>query len=384
MSSLHTAVGSNATFDPFTQSFALLLPNGTTFNVSMTDLDAFNQYGLQICINYGSQVGASFVLLIVLVLLTKPEKRGTPIFLINAFSLLLNTIRSVLQCLYFTGAFYDTYAYLAQDYSHVPASQYATSITGDVFTLTLLICIELSLILQTQVVCATAMEVWRRCITAISVLLALVAVGFRFGLVIENAKFIIAAEDFSSFEWLASAANITTSISICYFCAVFITKLGFALHRRRRLGLRQFGPMHIIFIMGCQTLVIPAIFSILQYFTNVPELGTNVLTLVAIFLPLSSMWASSSLGDHAEAPRTPTSHRKLFGSYASNSSAQYRDRKASNGPLSPADTDTTRVSDSILLSGTDSGTKGTEADIEAQVLDGVRIDHRFSIANSKH
>ena len=40
-----------------------------------------------------------------------------------------------------------------------------------------------------------------------------------------------------------------------------------------------------------------AIFSILQYTTNVPELGSQVLTFVAIFLPLSSLWAAAAI-DH--------------------------------------------------------------------------------------
>lgn len=38
-----------------------------------------------------------------------------------------------------------------------------------------------------------------------------------------------------------------------------------------------------------------ALFSILQYATRVPEIRSNVETLVTIFLPLSSIWAGISL-----------------------------------------------------------------------------------------
>lgn len=38
-----------------------------------------------------------------------------------------------------------------------------------------------------------------------------------------------------------------------------------------------------------------AIISILQYATNVPEIRSNVETLVTIFLPLSSIWAGVTL-----------------------------------------------------------------------------------------
>lgn len=257
MASSNGTAASSPAFDPFTQIFTLLLSDGTPFNVSIPDLDDFILYNVQICINYSAQLGASVVLLIILLLLTKSEKRRAPIFILNSLSLALNTIRNVLQCLYFTGPFSEAYAYLAQDYSRVPHSAYATSIAGNVLTLMLLICLELSLVLQTRVVCVTLRDIYRQCILGCSISMALLAIGFRFALVVENSKYILAAANFSSFAWLGSATNITASISICFFCIIFVTKLGLALNARRNLGLQQFGPMQIIFIMGCQTLVIP-------------------------------------------------------------------------------------------------------------------------------
>ncbi|KAI9880515.1 MAG: hypothetical protein M1830_002555 [Pleopsidium flavum] len=365
MSSVDTTVASSPTLDPFTQVFTLLLSDGTSFNVSVPDLDAYILYNVDICINYSAQLGASLILLVILVLLTKSEKRRSPIFILNSISLALNTIRNVLQCLYFTGPFSETYAYFAQDYSRVPPSSYATSIAGTVLTLLLLICVELSLILQTRVVCITIRDVYRHCILGCSLTVALLAISFRFALVVENSKYILAAENFTPFAWLGSATNITASISICFFCAVFVTKLGLALNERRKLGLQQFGPMQIIFIMGCQTLVIPAIFSILQYFTDIPEMGSNVLTLVAIFLPLSSIWASSSIDSHHRGSTNPDFPRKLFGSYASGSTGPLVDRKTFNGRLSPAETTNTRISNSSLPSPANAGQHNAYSDLEA-------------------
>lgn len=42
-----------------------------------------------------------------------------------------------------------------------------------------------------------------------------------------------------------------------------------------------------------------ALFAILQYTAPVPELGSQVLSVVAIFLPLSSIWASATLENAA-------------------------------------------------------------------------------------
>ena len=251
------AMANNTAFDPFSQSFTLLLADGTPFNVSIPDLDDFIFYGVEICINYASQLGASLILLVMLALLTKAEKRSSPIFVLNCLSLALNFVRNVLQCLYFTGPFSETYAYFGQDYSRVPRSAYATSIAATVLTFMLLVCIELSLILQAHVICITVRKVYRQTITIISIIVAALACAIRLALCIENAKYTISLTYLTPLAWLSNATNVTTTISIFWFCAVFVTKLGFALGQRRKLGLRRFGPMQIIFIMGCQTLIIP-------------------------------------------------------------------------------------------------------------------------------
>lgn len=250
-------MASPAPFDPFTQNFTLQLEDGRPFTVSITDVDEFFLYSIQICINYAAQLGASLMLLIALVVLTKPDKRQSPVFILNSIALVLNVIRNVLQCLYFTGPFLNTYAHFGQDFSRVPGSAYATSIAATVLAVLLLICIEVSLVLQVRVVCFLLTPIHRRLIFAFSAIAALLAVGFRLGLCIKNSRSIISLEPPAPFNWLESGSNITTSISICWFCAVFVTKLGFALHERRQLGLKRFGPMQIIFIMGCQTLTVP-------------------------------------------------------------------------------------------------------------------------------
>ena len=257
MSSMDSSVPLNTTFDPFTQTFTLLFQDGTPFNVTIPDLDDFILYSVQICINYAAQLGASLILLIVLALLTKSEKRTSPVFILNSISLALNFIRNVLQCLYFTGPFSEVYAYFSQDYSRVPQSAYSTSVAATVFTFLLLVCIEVSLLLQTQVVCVTLRKVYRQMVFLLSAAVALLAIAFRLALCISNARATYGLTTLVSLTWLTSTTNIVTSISIFWFSVVFLTKLGFALHQRRKFGLRRFGPMQIIFIMGCQTLIIP-------------------------------------------------------------------------------------------------------------------------------
>lgn len=371
-----------APFDPYSQSFTLQASDGTPFNVSIPDLDYFVYYNNQICINYGAQTGASIVLLIVLLLLTKPDRRASPIFIVNVSSLALNIIRTVLLCLYFTGPFTETYAVFSGDFSRVHTGDYATSVTAAVFTLLVLVCVETSLCLQTRVVCVTMRQVYRRIIFAASMVIALLAIAFRLALCVENSIYIVQAKVDGPLHQLASATTITETISICWFSAVFVAKLAFALNERRKLGLVQFGPMQIIFIMGCQTLIIPgeqdsvqsrsfeltsilALFATVQYAVSNPALYSNALTCVAIFLPLSSLWASASLDSRFQASKEKQYSNKMIPSYLTASTGRPEGRTINN-PLSPANTENTGVSGSGAHSPQNTGQRQAVRDLEAQ------------------
>ncbi|PYH95916.1 hypothetical protein BO71DRAFT_322127 [Aspergillus ellipticus CBS 707.79] len=298
-------------FDPFTQNLTFLAATGTPFEVTVTALDEFLQYDVRICINYGAQLGASIVLFVILLLLTRPEKRRSSVFLLNCFALLSNVGRLVCQAVYFTTPFVQIYAIFAGDFSRVPASAYANSIIAEVFITILMLCLEASLVLQVQVICANLRRRYRHALLAVSAAVALIPIGFRMALMVKNCQTIMAAMPSGSLSSLQSDENIAITISICFFCAIFVGKLGYAIQQRRRLGVREFGPMKVIFVMGCQTLVVPAFFSILHYIVEVPQLASNVLTLVTISLPLSSIWAGVTLDNPSHSGSGSSPRRNL-------------------------------------------------------------------------
>ncbi|KAL8665657.1 MAG: hypothetical protein Q9168_007659 [Polycauliona sp. 1 TL-2023] len=373
------SMAASTAFDPYSQSFTLLLRDGTPFNVTLPDLDDFILYSVQISINYAAQLGACLLFLIVLLLLTKPDKRRSPIFAINAVALTLNFLRTLLQCIYFTGPFNEVYAYFAVDYSKVSSSDYANQVAITILTFALLVCVEVSLLLQVRVVCITVRRAYRRTILTLSIVIAGLAICFRLAFAIENIKAILALASLFPLHWLASATNITTSISICWFCATFIVKLGFALDQRKKLGVGSFGPMQIIFIMGCQTLIIPAIFSIVQYTVDLPSMDSNVLTLVTIFLPLSSLWASASLDYRKKSlGQKPLYPGKLLNSNGTGSTGPLIDEKRLAGPLPSPSTETAtwRSSQSNPPSPSNVRDQGIHVDLEAQSM--VEPDSRHN------
>ncbi|KAK2753505.1 hypothetical protein FQN54_007895 [Arachnomyces sp. PD_36] len=282
-------------FDPLHQNVRFRYSDGTPFNVTVDEINGFYEYNTNVSINFGAQLGASIVLVIILAIMTKPERRRSAMYALNVAALLFNIVRLTCMCVYFTSGFADVYRYFALDYEGVPPASYANSAIVPIVTVLLLISLEISLVVQAHVICSTSRPWVRRCVLVASLLAASAAVGLRIGYAVENVRFILAAEDFSPMVWLQSATNIAITCSICYFSAVFMVKLGLAIRQRRQLGFKKFGPMQVIFVMGSQTMFIPAACSISLYFTEVLELGSNILTLVAIFLPLTSMWAAAVL-----------------------------------------------------------------------------------------
>lgn len=280
--------------NPFNQTVTFHRADGTPFGVWLPQIDVYMQYCIRICINYASQLGASIILLVVLLLLTRPDKRSSAIFLLNCFALLFNTIRLVCQIVYFTSDFTELYRYFSQDFDGVAASAYATSIAGVVIMFFVLACALSSLVLQVQVVCSTFRRRYRRGLLIMSTLVALIPLGFRLGYVVQASRRIMDATNYISVQWLESTTNIAFTTTICFFCAIFVSKLGYAMIRRKRLGVRELGPMKAIFIMGCQTMFIPG------------KKSTSIPTKSEVNLPVSHLLGSPV---HHHRPRTVNQRR---------------------------------------------------------------------------
>jgi pheromone alpha factor receptor len=251
------ATGSNSEFNPFNQTVIIHDRNGDPIEVWLPRADVFVQYCIRICINYSAQLGASIALFVVLVLLTQASKRFSSVYVLNGLALVLNIIRLVCQIIYFTTDFTELYRFFAQDYRGIPAGAYAASVIGVVVVFLVLVCVLSSLVLQVQVVCSTLRIRYRRLLLVTSVLVALVPLGLRLAYVVLISELIVKALPSYRVQWLESATNIALTVNICFFCVIFVAKLGYAIKERMRLGVREFGPMKAIFIMGCQTMFIP-------------------------------------------------------------------------------------------------------------------------------
>jgi len=252
-----TPVTLPADFDPMLQNFTLYMPDGTAVVTNIPSLDTFIKQNSEVCVVYGSQLGASVLMLFVILITTRDTKRRSPIFILNVLSLLLSFLRSLLQILYWVGPWNEAYRYLAYDYSTVPKSAYDNSAAAVVLTLLLLIAIEASLVLQTNIVCLNLLPLLRWGVVVFSILITLLTVSVRLAFSVRNIQGILKAVYLPDTKMLGQASLITETASIWFFCLIFVAKLAWTLYQRRKMGLKQWGPMQIICIMGGCTMIIP-------------------------------------------------------------------------------------------------------------------------------
>ena len=258
-----TSLQTNASFDPWTQQFTIILPDGVTpLIANMADIATIQQAAVNTSIAQGTQIGAAVMLLVTLLLITKGEKMRSAVFLLNASSLFFVIIRGIIALSVTTGPLYDFYRYETGDYVDMGNTK-ALSVAADVMSFLLTIAIQLSLLMQVRIVCCN-LETWKsRIINSVNIFAVFTAIAIRAALMVVDIDWNIvhlASEtrtQFETFGRLASAANITLVVSIAISAIIFCAKLGFAIEARRSMGMTQFGPMQIIFVMGCQTMCTP-------------------------------------------------------------------------------------------------------------------------------
>ena len=254
-------------FDVYNQPFELMNTDGAMVTLSTTDIDFIRVTAVRTAIIFATQLGASAILLLVLLLMTQGAKRRSLSWIFNVLALVCNVIRCAIQCTEMTGPFLNFVLLSLQEYGTANLGKHVrTSIANSVMTTLVFVFIELALVTQVHVICAATMpQLWRVTILTFCGVVAMLAVGFRLNLMIRNCEDTArllngdlgTPESGEAFAWAQSTSNIVAIVSICMFSAVFCVKLGLAIRSRRQMGLKQFGAMQIIFIMGCQTLTIP-------------------------------------------------------------------------------------------------------------------------------
>lgn len=242
----------------YNQTITLLFPDGSPFNISMSDLVKMNSANIGMSLSYGIQIGLASLMLIITLLLSQKGKRRSLIFFCNVAALALDIPVSALMAGWLGSIWNNPYVYFTHDTSLITTANIVASIMPQPLKLLEIIAIQLSLFIQVRVILVTCRAYVRRMILAVLFTLATICMAMEIGLAVINGRSIALMADPSPIQpQLAQAANITFCTFVASAMFVFVWKLAYALKNRRNLGMAKFGPMQVIFIMGAQTMVAP-------------------------------------------------------------------------------------------------------------------------------
>lgn len=231
-------------------------------SANIYDVDFLVSQSVFQAITAAIQLGAALVLFMTIFLMTRNEKRRSAVFCLNALSLLLAVCRGCFSLAILTGPLVEFWRWKTHTYRDVGNAK-AISVCGETCSLLLTVAILMSLFVQVKIVCCNLSDARRYIVnitngivigTAVSMRIAASVLTIRWNIIelgeVNYDKFILIGKT-------ASAANITLVLSIAFSTVIFTAKLAAAIMARRSMGMKQFGPMQIIFVMGCQTMFTP-------------------------------------------------------------------------------------------------------------------------------
>jgi hypothetical protein len=245
-------------FNPSKQCITLFYPDATNITVPLLAMNEIRIDSIQWTIMFSTQIGACGILLIIFGLLTNPKKRKTALFICNMLALAFAISRAVLAVQWYLGPIHDIYTYMAADFTEVPMGARWASVASTTSGLALQIVIHIALILQLRVVYAPSPKL-NMAVTFVACALALTSTGLFFSVTIDNNRANLSLSWYYG-GWIYPASKIFFACCICFYCLIFLLKLGHAIYQRHILGLRSFGALQIIFTVGCQTMIIPGMY----------------------------------------------------------------------------------------------------------------------------
>ncbi|KAK9454444.1 fungal pheromone mating factor STE2 GPCR-domain-containing protein [Dipodascopsis uninucleata] len=291
------------------QTSVLLTFDGEQYTIPSETLNEWMHVVAEMTMVFGIHLGSAGIIAIMLALLTKPNKRRTPVFILNEICLVLLCLRAGLYINYALGPFTTFVHMFTDEIADISHQTYVRSAVTTVIPFFIQLFIELSLIFQVRVVFDTHRRL-QKIVTICCGLFSTLVMGFYLAAIVQSVQAIMADREYSQRAWVYVTAKILYAVSISLFSAIFCFKLVLAIRQRRVLGLREFGPLQVILIMTTQTMIVPSVLTIVEVANNFGASYSTYYSLVTLYvvlsLPLSAMWASATNDAIASSRRSGT------------------------------------------------------------------------------
>ncbi|KAK3998054.1 fungal pheromone mating factor STE2 GPCR-domain-containing protein [Cladorrhinum sp. PSN332] len=302
------ASGPSGPFDPLNQVFVILGPDGTT-QIPLTPslVSSFYSDAASLSILYGTQIGACFIMLVVVLAMTPSARFKRVPTIISILSLTLNMIRMILLSLFYPSAWTGFYTLFSMDYQFVPRVDYNISVTATVLSIPVTMLIMAALFIQAWSMVQLWRPVYKWPVTGLSLALVLTTIGFNFAGVVFQARSILYTEVPRLEVWVRQTYLGSITASICWFCFLFNIRLVMHMWTNRSIlpSLKGLKAMDVLVITNGILMFVPVIFAGMEFaqYTNF-ESASLTQTSVIVVLPLGTLvaqrlaapqWFNSSL-----------------------------------------------------------------------------------------
>lgn len=216
----------------------VLSANDMKAPISLSLVDQNNRVMIVQTIGYGVEIGASIIMLAIILVMTPKTKFWRFSTYLNIASLCNNIIRLILLVIYFESTWVGFYTLYSGDYRFVTETDFNNSIASTVMGIPQNIMIMLALSLQAAAMVRFWPQAYKWCIVFVSVVLVLLEIGFMgASQAYQIITMYMSQED--SYELIISTAWVRYSYlglevsCICWFCFLFIAKLATHLWKNR-------------------------------------------------------------------------------------------------------------------------------------------------------
>lgn len=247
-----------------TQNVSLIGPDGSIQNFTLGQLDDQIYFTLELVASYAFAIGVTGILMIVLLVQLDRKKARRPIFILNFLALFFVCLKAIVVL----SAWCSRWLYGIAEFWFDEITQYSQRIVFFVNTISI-ICelfiyplILTSLILQVRVVFAAEPKT-RIFVTSLLTLAALLVYGTLFAYDVWALRtvygYVPGSGTVNAFTTLFQVWNIAFIAFVGICCFLFLYKLVVTIQRRKGMGFKSFGPLHVLAIMFGQCLIIPRI-----------------------------------------------------------------------------------------------------------------------------
>ncbi|KAK4452607.1 fungal pheromone mating factor STE2 GPCR-domain-containing protein [Podospora aff. communis PSN243] len=293
MASSNTSSAPGPLLRPEEQLVVLLGPTGSdNITVPLSEIDMVWSLGASGAISYGSQVGACFMMLVVLLGMTPRHRFKRAPTIVHILALIFNMVRMLLLALYFPSTWYDLYTQMTGDVQFVAQMDYNISVAATILGLPVTILILAALVLQAW----SMMQLWQRRYkiptAMISVLLVVVTIAFNILNVVQQTNYILNGTRRQL--WMRKTFLGLICSSITWFCFLFNSRLVIHMWQNRTIlpSLKGLNAMDVLVITNGFLMIIPVLFAFLEFgnFSRF-EAGSVTWTSVVVVLPLGTLIA---------------------------------------------------------------------------------------------